>query len=108
MSDFRGVNNPVNNDEFYTWLAFNFFTVEINFETSVFSLLMAVMILIVFYTVLVFSYSYMGADPFIINFFSYLCAFVGSMLLLVGAGNFIIFFIGWEGVGLSSFLLISF
>ena len=95
-------------EDLYCWLELPSFIVDISFESSVFSLLMAIMILIVFFTVLIFSYSYMRADPFIINFFSYLCVFVGSMLLLVGAGNFIVFFIGWEGVGLSSFLLINF
>jgi len=100
--------NHIRDEEIYSWLALNFFTVDICFESSIFSLLMSIMILIVFFAVLVFSYSYMRADPFIINFFSYLSAFVGSMLLLVGAGNFVLFFVGWEGVGLSSFLLINF
>jgi proton-translocating NADH-quinone oxidoreductase chain L len=101
-------NHYIRDEELYSWLTFNTFTVDVCFESSIFSLLMSIMILVVFFAVLVFSYSYMQTDPFIINFFSYLCVFVGSMLLLVGAGNFIIFFIGWEGVGLSSFLLINF
>jgi proton-translocating NADH-quinone oxidoreductase chain L len=92
----------------YRWLDFNGFLITFSFEVTVLSLLMSLMILIVFFMVLSFSYSYMKFDPFIINFFSYLSAFAGSMLMLVSAGNFIVFFMGWEGVGLSSFLLINF
>lgn len=69
------------------------------------------MLLIVFFIsfcVNVFSIGYMSHDPFIVRFFSYLSLFVFFMLLLVTSDNFLQLFVGWEGVGLCSFLLISF
>jgi NADH:ubiquinone oxidoreductase subunit 5 (subunit L)/multisubunit Na+/H+ antiporter MnhA subunit len=50
----------------------------------------------------------MSHDPFFVKFFSYLSLFVFFMLFLVTSDNFLQLFIGWEGVGLCSFLLISF
>lgn len=50
----------------------------------------------------------MGSDPHQIRFMGYLSLFTGFMLILVAADNFIVMFLGWEGIGLSSFLLISF
>ena len=55
-----------------------------------------------------YSISYMGHDDGYGKFFSYLNLFVFSMLILVLGGNYLIMFIGWEGVGLCSYLLIGF
>lgn len=58
--------------------------------------------------VIVYSCSYMIEDPHFIRFMSYLKLFTVAMLILVTADNYIQLFVGWEGVGLASFLLISF
>jgi len=50
----------------------------------------------------------MNGDPHLTRFMSYLSLFTGFMLLLVTADNFVVMFFGWEGIGLASFLLISF
>jgi proton-translocating NADH-quinone oxidoreductase chain L len=55
-----------------------------------------------------YSIEYMSDDPHQGRFFGYLSLFTGFMLLLVSADNFLIMFLGWEGIGLASFLLISF
>lgn len=55
-----------------------------------------------------YSTSYMENDPHVIRFMSYLSLFTFFMLLLVTANNFLQMFIGWEGVGVSSYLLINF
>jgi NADH:ubiquinone oxidoreductase subunit 5 (subunit L)/multisubunit Na+/H+ antiporter MnhA subunit len=55
-----------------------------------------------------FSIYYMANDPFIVRFFAYLSLFTFCMLLLVVSSDLIQFFIGWELVGLCSFLLINF
>jgi NADH:ubiquinone oxidoreductase subunit 5 (subunit L)/multisubunit Na+/H+ antiporter MnhA subunit len=50
----------------------------------------------------------MANDPYLSRFLGYLSLFTFFMLLLVTADNFIVMFLGWEGIGLASFLLISF
>lgn len=56
----------------------------------------------------IFSIYYMGNDPFVIRFFSYLALFTFCMLLLVTSSDLMQFFIGWELVGLCSYMLINF
>ena len=90
------------------WLNLQSLKVTWLFEFTYSTYLITFMILIVFISVMFFSFSYMQYDPNLVRFFSYLSVFVGFMLLLINAGNFIVFFTGWEGVGLSSFLLINF
>lgn len=58
--------------------------------------------------VIIYSCSYMIEDPHFIRFISYLKLFTVAMLILVTADNYVQLFVGWEGVGLASFLLISF
>jgi len=67
-------------------------------------------LLVVFVSFLVHLYSmdYMAGDPHIIRFLGYLSLFTFFMLMLVTAGTFVQLFLGWEGVGLSSYLLINF
>ena len=55
-----------------------------------------------------YSTEYMNGDPHLSRFMSYLSLFTGFMLLLVTADNLLVMFFGWEGIGLASFLLISF
>jgi NADH:ubiquinone oxidoreductase subunit 5 (subunit L)/multisubunit Na+/H+ antiporter MnhA subunit len=56
----------------------------------------------------VYSFGYMGSDPHLSRFMSFLSFFTFFMLMLVTADNFIQLFLGWEGVGLCSYLLIGF
>lgn len=55
-----------------------------------------------------FSGSYMKDDPLFVRFMAYLSLFTACMLILITADNFVQMFVGWEGVGLCSFLLINF
>jgi NADH-ubiquinone oxidoreductase chain 5 len=56
----------------------------------------------------VYSCSYMSEDPHTARFFSYLSLFTGSMLLLVTGDSYAVMFVGWELIGVSSYLLIGF
>lgn len=72
------------------------------------SIVMCTVVLLVSFLVHIFSISYMDGDPHIPKFFSYLTLFTFFMLLLVVSENFVLFYFGWEGIGLTSFLLINF
>ena len=56
----------------------------------------------------IYSVAYMADDPDRRRFFGYLNLFLASMLLLVVADNYLVLYVGWEGVGLASYLLIGF
>ena len=69
---------------------------------------MSFTVLIVSFLVHVFSFEYMENDPYFIKFLSYLSLFTFFMIVLISADNLIVLFVGWEGVGLCSYLLIGF
>ena len=83
---------------------------EINFEFYLDGLSGVMMVLICGLSLVIqlFSTSYMSKDENYTKYFEYFNFFVFSMLLLVLSGNFLVMFFGWELVGLSSYLLISF
>lgn len=92
----------------YKWILVDILNVEWVF---LFDSLSSTMLLVVFFVsslVHLYSLEYMGEDPHLIRFMSYLSFFTFFMTILVTAGNFIQMFLGWEGVGLSSYLLINF
>jgi NADH:ubiquinone oxidoreductase subunit 5 (subunit L)/multisubunit Na+/H+ antiporter MnhA subunit len=70
--------------------------------------LMCVVVALISALVIVYSCSYMIGDAHFIRFVSYLHLFILAMLILVTSNNYVQLFVGWEGVGLASFLLISF
>lgn len=78
------------------------------FQVDALSSLFLLIITGVGFLIHVYSTSYMGHDEGVVRYFAYLNLFVFSMLLLVLGANYLILFIGWEGVGLCSYLLIGF
>ncbi len=78
------------------------------FQVDALSSLFLLIITGVGFLIHVYSTSYMGHDEGVVRYFAYLNLFVFSMLLLVLGSNYLILFIGWEGVGLCSYLLIGF
>jgi len=69
---------------------------------------MSLLVLIISGFVHLYSVTYLKVDPYLIRFLSYLSLFTGFMLLMVLSLNLVVFFFGWEGIGLCSYLLISF
>ncbi len=90
------------------WLFFGDFSVDISFLLDRLSLIMALMVTGVSALIHIYSIGYMEHDRGVNRYFSYLNLFVGFMLILVMAENIVLMFVGWEGVGLCSYLLIGF
>ena len=84
------------------------FGMKIGFLIDSLSVVMMVVVTLISLLVHVYSIGYMRGDPGYVRFFAYLSLFTFAMLLLVMADNFLLLFIGWEGVGLVSYLLIGF
>lgn len=84
------------------------FGMKIGFLIDSLSVVMMVVVTLISLLVHVYSIGYMRGDPGYVRFFAYLSLFTLAMLLLVMADNFLLLFIGWEGVGLVSYLLIGF
>ena len=85
-------------------------TLNVNWSFCFDSLTSIMLVVVTFISFLVHLYSteYMGKDPHVSRFMSYLSLFTFFMLILITANNFLQMFVGWEGVGLSSYLLINF
>ncbi len=85
-----------------------FFSVNLSFQFDSLSAVMALVVSGVGFLIHVYSVGYMGKDPGYARYFTYLNLFTFSMLLLVLSSNLALMFVGWEGVGLCSYLLIGF
>ena len=99
----RSVSVPV-----YEWFAAGDFSAQINLLVDPLSISFVLLITFVGSLIHVYSLGYMADDPARRRFFAYLNLFVAAMLVLVLADNFVLLFLGWEGVGLASYLLIGF
>ncbi|MGA2919965.1 MAG: NADH-quinone oxidoreductase subunit L [Candidatus Sulfotelmatobacter sp.] len=93
---------------FAHWIRSGSFSVDFAFYLDQLSLVMLLVVTGVGFLIHVYSVGYMWDDPSYYRFFSYLNLFMFFMLTLVLAGNYLMMFIGWEGVGLASYLLIGF
>ena len=94
--------------EMMTWMATGNLYIPFGFIVDQVSVTMMMVVTIVSTVVHIYSIGYMAHDKAFNRFFSYLSAFVFSMMILVMSDNFAGLFIGWEGVGLCSWLLIGF
>jgi NADH-quinone oxidoreductase subunit L len=92
----------------WTWMSSGEFHPEIAFYLDPVSLLMLLVVTFVGFLIHLYSVEYMRNDEGYARFFAYMNLFVASMITLVLANNLLLLYLGWEGVGLCSFLLIGF
>ena len=93
---------------FAPWFHSELFDASWGFLFDSLTVVMLVVVTVVSTLVHMYSIAYMGQDPHLPRFMSYLSIFTFFMLMLVTADNFIQMFFGWEGVGVASYLLINF
>ena len=92
----------------FEWFTVGGIQVNFGFQIDQLSLMMMMIITGIGSLIHLYSIGYMSHDKGFYKFFTYLNLFIFSMLLLVMGSNYLILFIGWEGVGLCSYLLIGF
>jgi NADH-quinone oxidoreductase subunit L len=92
----------------YQWIVGNGLEVNVGFLVDPLSVVMLMVVCGVGFLIHIYSIGYMHGDGGYYRFFTYLNLFMFSMLILVLADNYLLMFVGWEGVGLCSYLLIGF
>ena len=103
-----GYLNEVVVINFHNWINLGFIKINLGLLYDSLTLTMVFVVIFISSLVHLYSFSYMKTDPFFLRFISYLSLFTFFMLVLVTANNYLQLLIGWEGVGLSSYLLICF
>ena len=92
----------------WEWINAGNLKVEISFSLDSLSLVFCFVITFVGFLIHLYSIEFMAKDEGFTRFFAYMNLFIGSMLVLVLADNILLMYLGWEGVGLCSYLLIGF
>jgi len=103
-----GMNNIPVTIHLFRWIDIESLNISWAFNFDSLTVSMLIPVLIVSSVVHVYSIGYMSHDPHNQRFFSYLSLFTFMMIILVTANNFLLMFVGWEGVGICSYLLVSF
>jgi len=102
------VNERLNIITLFTWLNVAGLDLSFSYQVDQLSLVMSLIVTGVGFIIHVYSIGYMHGDKAVWRFFAYLNLFIFAMMNLVLADNFLVMFLGWEGVGLCSYLLIGF
>ena len=103
-----GLNNIPVSIEVFRWIDSESLNVSWGFHFDSLTVSMLIPVLIVSSLVHIYSIGYMSEDPHNQRFFSYLSLFTFMMVILVTANNYLLMFVGWEGVGVCSYLLVCF
>ena len=93
---------------FLTWISISDFTANWAFRVDTLSVTMMLVVAGVGTLIHIYAIGYMHGDKNYSRFFAYFNMFIFFMLILVSGSNYLVMFVGWEGVGLCSFLLISY
>ncbi|MFH1018404.1 MAG: NADH-quinone oxidoreductase subunit L [Pseudomonadota bacterium] len=105
--ELREAHEPLRN-ALFPWIQVGLFNVHMSFLFDSLGAVMALVVTGVGFLIHVYSTGYMGHDPEYPRYFSYLNLFTAMMLILVLGESLLLMFVGWEGVGLCSYLLIGF
>ncbi|MBI2418626.1 MAG: NADH-quinone oxidoreductase subunit L [Ignavibacteriales bacterium] len=92
----------------FSWISVGMLQLNIAYQVDQLSLLMSLVVTGIGFIIHIYSIGYMHGDKGFWRFFAYLNLFIFAMMNLVLADNFVLLFLGWEGVGLCSYLLIGF
>jgi NADH-ubiquinone oxidoreductase chain 5 len=103
-----GFNNITVTIKLFRWIDSELIDILWGFNFDSLTVSMLIPVLVISLLVHIYSIGYMSHDPHNQRFFSYLSLFTFMMIVLVTANNLLIMFIGWEGVGVCSYLLVSF
>src|SRR5450631_1574424 len=95
-------------EHYYTWIQSGFLNIGVDFAIDRLTAVMLMIVTGVGFLIHVYAVGYMAHEGGYYRFFAYLNLFMFFMLVLVLGANFLLLFIGWEGVGLCSYLLIGF
>src|SRR6516225_3249264 len=103
-----GDTNRSQDTHLYSWIPVANFQVNLNLLVDQLSICFVLLITGVGSLIIIYSVGYMAHDPERRRFFGYMNLFLAAMLLLVLGDNYLVLYVGWEGVGLASYLLIGF
>ncbi|WP_242916151.1 NADH-quinone oxidoreductase subunit L [Pontibacter liquoris] len=106
--DFKANGSQPYTVDYYNWISAGTLHIGFSFLIDQLTLLMLLMVTGIGFLIHLYSAGYMSHDEGFGKFFSFLNLFMFSMLLLVMGSNYVMMFVGWEGVGLCSYLLIGF
>jgi NADH-quinone oxidoreductase subunit L len=106
--DYFAQNHQAFHKEFFTWIAAGNFRAGFDLQMDQLTVVMVLVVTGVGWLIHIYATGYMAHEGGYYRFFSYLNLFMFFMLILVLAANYVLLFVGWEGVGLSSYLLIGF
>ncbi len=104
----RDAGDRIIHQKLFTWIPVGQLQVDLGLQIDQLSVCFVLLISGVGSLIHIYSIAYMAEDPDRRRFFGYLNLFLASMLLLVIADNYVVLYVGWEGVGLASYLLIGF
>ncbi len=95
-------------ENLYSWITIGSLNINVGFQIDQLTVVMLMVVTTLSTLIHIYSIGYMHGDKGFARFFAYLELFTFFMLVLVMANNFLLMFVGWEGVGLCSYLLIGF
>ncbi len=103
-----GFNSNTISISLFKWINSEIFNITWIFQFDHLTIAMLIPVLVISSLVHIYSIGYMSSDPHNQRFFSYLNLFTFMMIILVTGNNYLLMFVGWEGVGVCSYLLVSF